>query len=163
MKIKLLIGFLVGLGFAFALSFCLPSPRPDFTYTTPVVKDNALPNDISDSRPKSIRHIDLPASRTIYLYGEVNHDSAETTIQSLNSMESSNEPIYLVLNSPGGSVIDGASVVTAIEAAQGPVYTVCNQLCASMAAIIFEYGTKRYMLDRTFLNVSSCSSWWCRR
>jgi ATP-dependent Clp protease protease subunit len=61
------------------------------------------------------------------------------------------KPIWLLIDSPGGSVIVGAQILSAIESAGVQVNTVCLTLCASMAAIIHQYGTTRYMVDRSFL------------
>lgn len=115
----------------------LNSPQPP----TPVASPTG--------QTKNITHIDLPVTRTVIIYGEIG-DMGDK-IQQIVSMGRSKEPIYLVLKSPGGSVVDGAGVLSAIEAAQGPVYTICDTLCASMAAIIFEHGTKRYMVDRSLV------------
>jgi ATP-dependent protease ClpP protease subunit len=46
-------------------------------------------------------------------------------------------PIYLFINSPGGlTSSSGGLIVTAIKTSKRPVYTVCVEECASMAAII---------------------------
>jgi ATP-dependent Clp protease protease subunit len=67
----------------------------------------------------------------------------------LSELGSSKEPIFVLLDSPGGSVSVGNEFVSLMQAADGPVYTICVGLCASMAAIILEHGTKRFALDRS--------------
>lgn len=99
---------------------------------------------------KTIPTLDLPASRTVQLIGEVGSDSFQIA-QRITNLDQSSGAIYLLINSPGGSVLDGASIVAALEAAKNPVYTVCIQICASMAAIIHQYGTKRLMLNHSNL------------
>lgn len=48
-----------------------------------------------------------------------------------------NYPIFLVIdNCPGGSVMEGAQVLKAMEGSQAPVYVVVKSLAASMAAVI---------------------------
>jgi ATP-dependent Clp protease protease subunit len=61
------------------------------------------------------------------------------------------EPVYVLIDSPGGSVVTGGAIVSAIEASPVPVYTVCLQLCASMGAMIHQYGAKRYTVNRSLL------------
>ena len=89
--------------------------------------------------------------RVVYLYGEINEMSAPYVTEQILKLGESSEPMYIFIDSPGGSVISGAAIVSAIEAAKGPVNTVCIQLCASMAAMIHQYGTNRLMLNRAFL------------
>lgn len=52
---------------------------------------------------------------------------------------------------PGGSVLHGAMIISAMQAAKGKVNTLCVMLCASMAAMIHSYGDERLMLDRAIL------------
>lgn len=99
---------------------------------------------------KNITRLELPQDRTVVIYGEINEGN-EQTVQQLLSLGKTEEPIYVVLKSPGGSVLDGAMIISAMEAAKGPVYTICDTLCASMAAMIFEHGKSRYMVDRSFV------------
>ena len=69
----------------------------------------------------------------------------------LSEMSKTDEPIFLLIDSPGGSVVLGNQILSLMEASEGPVYTVCISFCASMAAIILEHGTKRFALDRTVI------------
>ena len=59
------------------------------------------------------------------------------------------KPIYLYINSPGGSVVDGFSIVDAILLSKTPVYTVNLALSASMAFYIFAAGHKRIALPHS--------------
>lgn len=110
----------------------------------------ALPKAAVKENVKRVNKIAPSASRTVYITGTIGEQSAEIARQII-SLNNSNEPIYLLINSPGGSVLDGAMILSAIEASKAPVYTVCLQLCASMAAIIFEYGTERWAVDRSLI------------
>jgi ATP-dependent Clp protease protease subunit len=63
---------------------------------------------------------------------------------------SSGDVINIYINSPGGSVQHGFLIIEAMKAAQAKgitVNTVCVQLCASMAAIILEFGDHRLALS----------------
>jgi len=62
-----------------------------------------------------------------------------------------NDPLYLLIDSPGGSVITGGAIISAMEASPVPVHTICLQLCASMGAMIHQYGVKRYSVNRSLL------------
>lgn len=56
------------------------------------------------------------------------------------------KPIILYINSPGGSVSDGYSLIDAILLSKTPVYTVNLALSASMGFLIFIAGHKRYSM-----------------
>jgi ATP-dependent Clp protease protease subunit len=114
--------------------------------TTPTdLKDKSL-----EKGKYKVSQLDLN-SRIVYIYGEINESSAPLVASSILKLSSSSEPMYIFIDSPGGSVISGAAIISAMEAAKGPVNTVCVQLCASMAAMIHQYGTNRLMLNRAFL------------
>jgi ATP-dependent Clp protease protease subunit len=102
----------------------------------------------SDIKVKSLT---LSSDRVVPLIGEIGSNSlmVASNIQRLAAL--SKAPIFLVINSPGGSVVDGASILSAMKGSRAPVYTVCLQLCASMAFITFEYGVKRYAVDSSVL------------
>lgn len=100
---------------------------------------------------KTVLRLTPNASRVVYLDTQVVPFSASSVINQLKKLDTSKEPIYLMINSPGGSVFDGMQIITQMEGMQAPVYTVCTLLCASMAAFIHQYGVKRYVLDRSFL------------
>lgn len=107
---------------------------------------------------KKIKTINLDPERTILILGEVGNNAlnAAQTIKELE--DQSNDPIYLILDSPGGSVIDGNVLVSAIESSSAPVYTVCHRICASMAAVIHQYGKQRMMIDRSVLMFHQASA-----
>ncbi len=102
-------------------------------------------------KKKKIRNLRIDAPRTLKLTGEVagNMQSLITQLSRLNA--ESNKPIYLLINSPGGSVIAGNLFLSAMEASKAPIYTVCTSICASMAFIIHQYGKARLVVDRAIL------------
>ena len=55
-------------------------------------------------------------------------------------------PIVIYINSPGGNVSDGYSLIDAIQLSKTPVYTVNLALAASMGFLIFIAGHKRYAM-----------------
>lgn len=138
---------LAGAGVAF---LCSTPTANTYTKNLPTY-ERVAPSGVSGNTPtKNVLHIDVPKNRTVFILGEIAENSADI-VKQLNKLTQTQEPIYIVLNSPGGSVLDGAMIISALEAAKGPVYTVCQQLCASMAALIFEYGSQRYIVDRSFV------------
>jgi len=58
-------------------------------------------------------------------------------------------PIHLYISSPGGSVMDGFAIIDTMNLIEAPVYTYTMGLAASMGALIFLCGTKRYMLPNS--------------
>lgn len=116
------------------------------TNQLPTLGSNVQP----ESNTKTVKQLSLSSSNSIVLVGEIGPEQASLG-QEITEMAQSGKPIYLIINSPGGSVMDGNLIVSAIQSSPVPVYTICMQLCASMAAVIFETGTKRYMVDRSIL------------
>lgn len=71
------------------------------------------------------------------------------------------KPIFIYINSPGGSVIDGLSLVGAITNSKTPVYTINLALAASMAFHIFISGHKRFSMPKAIflLHQGESASW----
>ncbi|RYD57283.1 MAG: Clp protease ClpP [Sphingobacteriales bacterium] len=61
--------------------------------------------------------------------------------------------IQLWINSPGGSVMDGMNIRSAILRSKTPVDTYCVGVAASEAANIFQAGRKRTMADYAFMMI----------
>lgn len=99
-----------------------------------------------------LKYIKLPLERTLILKDEVNETSVDFLTSKINKLSSEGRsPIYLLIDSPGGSVIHGATLLSAMEASKAPVNTVCLRICASMAFSIHQHGKNRYMLNRSVL------------
>ena len=76
-------------------------------------------------------------------------ESVDAAIGLLSQM--SGDTIYLVLDSPGGSVVDGARLINYIKYSGKNIVTVCDNMCASMAFQIFQVGKKRLMTDKAII------------
>jgi len=162
---KRILLFLAGFTIAWVVVSTLNRPTypPEPTSLTtqqesPVVSSTAPESDSpltnsskKEAATKRIHVLKPDGDRVIRLYGEINETSLIVADQIKVLSGQSKAPIFLLINSPGGSVLDGAQIVSAIEGSQAPVYTVCEQLCASMAAIIHQYGKERMMYDRAIL------------
>lgn len=100
---------------------------------------------------KAVKTVKVNPSRTVKIDFPIGYyEEMDSNVKrQLTELGSSSEPIFVLLNSPGGSVDVGNEFISLMQAADGPVYTVCVGLCASMAAIILEHGTKRFALDRS--------------
>lgn len=100
---------------------------------------------------KALSRLKVKSDRVVNIVGTVGYEVNESTVNNIFEKGKSKDPLVLLINSPGGSVMLGNQILSAMEAAKGPVYTVCLDLCASMAAIIHQHGDKRYALDRSTL------------
>lgn len=58
----------------------------------------------------------------------------------------SNEPIWLMINSPGGSVEAGLILIDTFQALKSPVYCLIESRAYSMAAITLVFCDKKYIL-----------------
>lgn len=127
---------------------------PD-TFSTVTLDNNAKP---SESTTK-IRHKDLSpeSGRILLLTGEVTNElsplgaSGPLVADKIRLLDDGHTPIYLLINSPGGSVTAGAEIISAMKASKSPVYTICTELCASMAFMIHQYGKERYMMEYSII------------
>jgi ATP-dependent Clp protease protease subunit len=106
---------------------------------------------------KAIKTLKINPARVVLIKEQID-EMSERHIDTIMRLGKSSEPIVVLIDSPGGSVLVGEQIVTAMEAAHGPVYTVCLKMCASMGAIIHQYGTKRFALDRSVLMFHDASA-----
>ena len=82
-------------------------------------------------------------NRIIFLNGEINDDVSSLIVSELLYLDSLNhEDIELYINSPGGSVTSGLSIIDTMNLVKSDVSTLAVGLCASMAAVILAAGTK---------------------
>lgn len=107
--------------------------------------------EVSLDSEKSVKRLNFDPARTLFLVGVIDVTSTVIAHRIGVLSEASEDPIYLVIDSPGGQVFGGTPIISAIQASKAPVYTVCYRLCASMAAIIHQYGTMRLAADRAVI------------
>ena len=95
---------------------------------------------------KTLQEKDLEQSlykaRKIFLWSDVNDESAKAVVTRLLSLdvEDPTEEIVLYINSPGGSVHDGMAIYDAMLAIQAPVSTVCMGMAMSMGSFLLSAG-----------------------
>lgn len=96
-------------------------------------------------------NLSVNGSRSIYFAAVVTEESVSQAIDVVQALDQTSGPIVLFISSPGGSVLAGNKLISVMEYTKNPVYTVCVDLCASMAAIIHQYGHKRLAYKRALL------------
>lgn len=106
---------------------------------------NQEPND--KEKKLSVKHqieSNLLNQRQIFLWGQVDDESAEDIVSKLLYLESvkPSEPITFFINSPGGMVTSGFSIMDTMNLISSPVHTVCMGLAASMGSILLSAGEK---------------------
>ena len=78
------------------------------------------------------------------LHGEIGWEMVTaSTLMSLDSM--SNEPLKIMISSPGGSLDAAFLLYDLFKMCKSPIYTV-GSYCASAAALLMAAGTKRFLL-----------------
>lgn len=86
---------------------------------------------------------DFTKNRKIYLFSEINDTVAMEIISQLEYLDNNGtDDIKIYINSSGGSVSAGFSIVDAINRCKCDVSTVCTGMAASMGAFILSCGTK---------------------
>lgn len=86
----------------------------------------------------------LEGTRIIYINGAIDQSIAyyfNTTLLKLEH-EDSNADIVVYINSPGGSVVDGLSMIDTMNLISCDVSTICVGMAASMGAMLLMSGTK---------------------
>lgn len=104
----------------------------------------------------------LLQDRIVWITGEVEDagmNNAAASLLFLNN-QSEVEPIYLYINSPGGSVHSGEVLINVMRHIKAPVYTICVGMAASMGAVILSCGEKghRYCMPYSDVMLHQVSS-----
>tara|TARA_B100000427_G_C15400717_1_gene547514 strand:- start:30 stop:632 length:603 start_codon:yes stop_codon:yes gene_type:complete len=86
----------------------------------------------------------LGAERILFLGQEVNDGVANSLVAQMLYLDSedSTKPIFLYVNSPGGSVSAGLAIFDTMKYVKSEVVTICVGLAASMGAFLLSAGTK---------------------
>lgn len=83
------------------------------------------------------------AQRRIYLTGQIDEQMASDICAQINYLASQNdEEIYLIIQSPGGSVSAGLSILDTMNSCKCDICTVVMGEAASMGALLASSGTK---------------------
>lgn len=109
--------------------------------------ENSLTPYILEERQMNVTVMDvfsrLMMERIIWVAGEVN-DHMSTIVQAqlmfLDSLD--NNDITMHIDSPGGSVKSGLSMVNVMEYIKSDIRTICTGMAASMGSVLLGAGTK---------------------
>lgn len=99
--------------------------------------------------------------RILYFSGEVSSEACDTMNAELLYLDSvDNRDISLYINSNGGSVVAGLSVVDTMNFIKSDVSTISMGMAASMGAVLLSNGAKgkRYALPHSRIMIHSVSS-----
>ncbi len=93
--------------------------------------------------------------RVIMVAGEVNTQMAYNVIAQLKKLEllDQDAPIKMLINSPGGSVIDGMAILDVMRQVKCKIETIGNGMQASMGSILLAGGDTRSMTKNSMLLV----------
>jgi len=105
-----------------------------------------LDHEKNDKKQSTQEVIDLKflEQRHVYLWGPVDDSSAKDIVSKLQYLESikPGEKITFFINSPGGMVTAGYSIMDTMNLISSPVSTVCMGIAASMGSILLSAGQK---------------------
>lgn len=97
--------------------------------------------------------------RIITLFTPIDDDVANVMLAQLLYLLDSDgrAPVYLYINSPGGSVSASFAILDAMDDADAPIYTTCLGFAAGTAALIVAHGAKggRFALPHARIKLTS--------
>jgi ATP-dependent Clp protease protease subunit len=94
----------------------------------------------------------LNKERHIILYNVIEPCSAEMVVTKIKAMNiiDKKQPIILEINSPGGDVSCGFSIINAMEQSSAPITTIISGHACSMAALISVMGKHRQIYYNSY-------------
>jgi ATP-dependent Clp protease, protease subunit len=99
-----------------------------------------------EKSPRLLKMIDMKLleSRKIFLWGPVDDESAKEVASKILYLESIDpgKKITFFINSPGGTVSAGFSILDIMNLITSPVSTVCMGMAASMGSMLLSAGKK---------------------
>lgn len=121
---------------------------------------------VVENTPKGERSFDIYSrmlkDRNVFLFTPVDDSLASIIIAQLLFLESesTDKPIHLYINSPGGSVTAGLSIYDTMQFIKSPVYTYVMGQAASMGSFLAQAGEPghRYVLPESRTMVHRVSS-----
>lgn len=130
------------------------------------IKDMVYPT-IIEERDSAMRVSEMNVfsrliqDRILFLSGQVDSLSMDTMVAQmlyLNSVD--NRDISLYINSPGGDVLAGLSLIDTMNFIESDVSTTCLGMAASMGAVLLSCGAKgkRFVLPHSRVMIHSVSS-----
>ena len=129
------------------------------TKKKPIKKANSVKDD---------KHI-VTHDNKIYFYAGVNRESAAEVNKKIDELQGKNlnlghtleidyPPVKLYINSGGGGVTSGLSIMDTILRCKVPVHTYVDGFCASAATFLSVVGEKRFMSRNSYMLIHQLSS-----
>lgn len=106
------------------------------------------------SSPVMAETLVVKPERTIYISGPVDSGTIFTANNLLTITKSDKSPVYMVINSPGGSVLSGMQVISIMRILKKrgvEIHCVSPMMAASMAFQFFAECTHRYAFEYSLL------------
>ncbi len=100
---------------------------------------------INEAAEKTMDNMSLQSIGAYMLFKPIDEEVAEDLCEFIikaNYILPADQPLTILINSPGGSVYDSFGIIDLIESSKLKIKTVGVGLIASMAALIFITGTK---------------------
>jgi ATP-dependent Clp protease, protease subunit len=102
------------------------------------------------------KSLTINPDESFMFYGEVNEQLAAQVQAFLSKANTPSlvlrrlpKSVTFIINSPGGSVVDGLSILDAMKASKVKINCVVMGMAASMAAITLEYCNERYATENS--------------
>lgn len=149
----------------------MPQLRKKVTYmlskaaAKDVTDENDDADDDDDTSGKNIKR----KNNHIYFYSEVTRETIFELIMHIKDAEEENLitalklhldtiPIFLHINSKGGSVFDAFNAIDVIQSCRMPIHTIVEGATASAGTLMSVVGEKRYMTKNAFMLIHQLSS-----
>lgn len=132
-------------------------------------EDSTLENEASDScNNKNKKKIERDCNH-IYFYSEIDREtiydlsvlikeSEEENILTSLKLNISNIPIYLHINSLGGTIFDALNAIDIIKSCKVPIYSIIEGSTASAGTLISVVCEKKYIRSNAFMLIHQLSS-----
>ena len=132
----------------------------------------ALGEVLGGSKRNQVNQVDVKISRDanhVYFHSEVDRDTIFELCALLTEAEEENIftaykmkidpiPIYLHINSYGGSIFAAFAAIDCINSCKVPVYTIIEGATASAGTLISVFGKKRYIRPYAYMLIHQLSS-----
>jgi ATP-dependent Clp protease protease subunit len=134
--------------------------KKPLTAKTPI----KFPDATKEGDAKDFDDVSLESLGAYMLYGSVDNDSAKSLAEFIikaNCWFPKEKELTIFINSPGGDVYDGFSIIDVMECSRLKIHTVALGQVGSMAPLIFTAGTPghRRMARNSFIMTHQFSSW----
>lgn len=138
---SVLLGCAAAFSFASVPAYSQDAPSAPATDTPPATLQTGTT--FTPPRFASDPQHEFLTRRIVRLSGGVDRASAERVIQQLTTLEelAPGTDVTLIINSPGGSVVQGLAIINRIQSMRSRVNTVCQGEAQSMGAVILAAGT----------------------